>query len=59
MPAYKRLRADGLQPPSVDGAAELERKATEPIQVTMGTPNADPKKVREGVAMSKDFGLVS
>lgn len=25
MPAYKRLRRDGIQPPSVDGAAKLER----------------------------------
>ena len=33
MPAYKRLRRDGLQPRSVDGAAELERRATTEAQV--------------------------
>ena len=33
MPAYKRLRREGLQPRSVDGAAELERRATTEAQV--------------------------
>lgn len=27
MPAYKRLRGEGLQPPSVRGAADLEARA--------------------------------
>jgi hypothetical protein len=27
MPAYKRLRDEGLQPPSVRGAADLEARA--------------------------------
>lgn len=31
--AYKRLRGDGLQPPNVDGAADLERTATTRLQV--------------------------
>ena len=29
MPAYKRLRANGLQPKRIDGAAEVEKKAQE------------------------------
>lgn len=33
MPAYKRLRRDGLQPRSVDGAAELEKHAKTEAQV--------------------------
>lgn len=33
MPAYKRLRKNGLQPRSVDGAAEVERRATTEAQV--------------------------
>lgn len=37
MPAYKRLRKEGLRPRSIDGAAELEKKATERWQVE-GTP---------------------
>ena len=36
MPAYKRLRADGLQPKSIDGAAALESKAKEAWQVQTG-----------------------
>lgn len=36
MPAYKRLRADGLQPKSIDGAAEVEKKAKESWQVESG-----------------------
>ncbi len=36
MPAYKRLRADGLQPKRIDGAAEVEKKAKEKWQVETG-----------------------
>lgn len=33
MPAYKRLRQNGLQPRGIDGAAEVEKRATESWQV--------------------------
>ena len=36
MPAYKRLRADGLQPKKIDGAAEVEKRAQEGWQVETG-----------------------
>ena len=36
MGAYKRLRRDGLQPKRIDGAADVERRAQEPWQVTTG-----------------------
>lgn len=36
MPAYKRLRADGLQPKTIEGAANLEKKAKEAWQVETG-----------------------
>jgi len=36
MPAYKRLRANGLQPKSVDGSAEIEKKAKHEWQVETG-----------------------
>ena len=36
MPAYKRLRKDGLQPKSIDGAADLEKKAKHEWQVETG-----------------------
>lgn len=36
MPAYKRLRRQGLQPRGIDGCAELERRAETPAQVEHG-----------------------
>jgi hypothetical protein len=36
MPAYKRLRANGLQPRQIDGCAEIERRATTAEQVETG-----------------------
>jgi len=36
MPAYKRLRKDGLQPKKIDGAAEVEKRAQEGWQVETG-----------------------
>ena len=36
MPAYKRLRADGLQPKSIDDCATLERHADNQLEVEMG-----------------------
>ncbi len=36
LPAYKRLRADGLQPKRIDGAADVERRAQESWQVETG-----------------------
>jgi hypothetical protein len=36
MDAYKRLRRDGLQPAHIDGAREIEQKATDRSQVETG-----------------------
>lgn len=36
MPAYKRLRQNGLQPKGIDGAAEIEKKAKHEWQVETG-----------------------
>jgi hypothetical protein len=36
MPAYRRLRQEGLQPKSIDGAARIESRATEKWQVETG-----------------------
>lgn len=36
MDAYKRLRQDGLQPPTIDGSAKLESKAEHKFQVETG-----------------------
>jgi hypothetical protein len=37
MDAYKRLRRDGLQPARIDGARELEQKATHESQIVSGS----------------------
>lgn len=36
MPAYRRLRKDGLQPKSIDGAAKLEQHAESKAEVETG-----------------------
>lgn len=40
--AYKRLRREGLQPPHVDGSAELECQAQEKIEVERATIFSKP-----------------
>lgn len=37
--AYKRLRQDGLQPPQIDGCAQLEQRATTATEVESGHLN--------------------
>ena len=41
-PAYKELRRQGYQPPSVTGASDLAERATTPTEIQMGRilPNA-------------------
>lgn len=39
LPAYKRLRQNGLQPRSTEGAARLEALAESPAQVELGLVN--------------------
>lgn len=36
--AYKAMRADGLQPPRVDGAYVMERSAKNEREISMGRP---------------------
>src|ERR1700722_17172411 len=36
MPAYQRLRANGIQPKSIDGCAKLESSANSQLEVEMG-----------------------
>lgn len=57
MPAYARLRKEGLQPKHVDGSAAMEAGATSKIEIEAGTKLANNtlevvKEIREinGVA---------
>ena len=57
MPAYQRLRNNGLQPIKIDGCADLERRANSQLEIEMGHL-IDPKllpKVAEGMAIARDL----
>jgi hypothetical protein len=58
MPAYQRLRWNGLQPPKIDGCAQLEQRANSQMEIEMGhliAPEILPQ-VAEGMAISKEMG---
>ena len=57
MPAYKRLRANGLQPKNIDGCAELEKRATDRFEVEMGHLFSEKEKpaIREGMQVAKEM----
>ena len=61
MPAYKRLRAQGFQPPQIDGCSELERKAETKHEVELGHlfPKERIGKIKEDLHKAKDLGLLS
>lgn len=47
MPAYKRLRKDGVQPKSIDGAADIEKRATVKAEVESGQVVQRPKHLEK------------
>lgn len=47
LPAYKRLRDDGLRPAATEGAAELERRATCEEHVTTGLTHVSERAFKE------------
>ena len=50
MPAYKRLRNQGFQPPHIDGSADLETNATTRFEIESGRAYpGQEKKVAEAV----------
>lgn len=52
MPAYYRLRMQGLQPPQVDGSAVLEAKAADKFEIEYGRLASDGierKAIREAI----------
>lgn len=56
MPAYKRLRDQGYQPKSIDGAAVLERDASTRFEIESGTAfRGQGKKVQEAVNFVEDI----
>lgn len=57
-PAYKRLRANGMQPPHVDGAAKLETLADNDLEVNTGLRygKIEERPVKEAITMAKESG---
>jgi hypothetical protein len=53
MPAYKRLRQNGLQPKRIDDSAILETRANDQFEVEMGkiVPDRVKPQVKEGLAL--------
>ena len=55
MPAYKRMRDQGLQPKGIDGAADLERDASTRFEIESGQAFAGKgKQVEEAVNLFED-----
>lgn len=60
LPAYRRLRRDGLQPKGIDGAAELEKHvANGQWDIDLGriVPLSEKSRVEEGYHMAQEMGL--
>jgi len=62
LPAYQRLRRNGLQPPTTRNCHELEQRAESQLEVQMGKL-IDPKLLRshqneiaEGMWLAKELG---
>ena len=58
MPAYARMRKDGIQPKGIDGAATIEAHADTQFEVESGNLyRKGAKQIQEGVELSKELGL--
>jgi hypothetical protein len=56
MPAYRRLRENGVQPRQIDGSAELEAKASTQAEIEIGHAFKG-HNLRDVQAIAEDTGL--
>ena len=56
MAAYKRLRAEGLQPPSIDGSSRLEKHAGASHEVQAGQVLTKKGRKRKEAALNDVLG---
>lgn len=56
MPAYKRLRREGLQPRGIDGAADMETRADHPLEIEMGRKLGRESDVTRAQEVSAELG---
>lgn len=54
LPAYARMRKQGLQPPSTGGAAFLEANATTEYEIASGKAYQDKKMLGEALRIVED-----
>jgi putative FmdB family regulatory protein len=54
MDAYKRLRQNGVQPPSINGSARLEAKAEEKHEVNSGKTFSTATSRKRGMGLVRD-----
>lgn len=55
--AYRRLRADNVQPPTIRGSAELERRASTRYEIETGQIHQDQAGLREALSIAADGGM--
>lgn len=55
--AYKRLRRNGEQPPTIRGSAELEKHATTSFEIASGQISAEPRALKVALGACSDQGL--
>ena len=59
--AYKRLRRDGLQPKTIDGSGELEKRVESQTDIHLGryVPKHERSRVEEAMQISRDLGYIT
>lgn len=55
--AYKRLRANGTQPPRIAGSANLERHAQTKFEIESGFIARDQRGLKDALVQCSDGGL--
>jgi hypothetical protein len=55
MPAYARMRRDGVQPRSIDGAAHIETHASDRVEVESGTILPTRRQRQDATSILEDF----
>lgn len=59
MPAYQRLKADGIQPQQIDGCAALESHAEHRKQIEMHTLTGTAAQYNLADRISSDIGVTA
>lgn len=55
--AYRRLRANGVQPPRIAGSADLEKHANTRFEIESGYVTDNPGGLRDAMSVLADSGI--